>query len=156
MKTILGFAALTAFVGLLPFSVADSKPARPQGAAVSTDASSPQSAKEAKERPARSASRNTRGKSNAEARPEERPLTTAQENKLLALLNEGSLEELDAIPGIARTRADSIVNARPFSGVEQIALVDGIGEATYGKILAYGKGLATRRAGAASAKSRKS
>ena len=71
-------------------------------------------------------------------------LTETQENKLLTLLNEGTVEDLDAIPGIASTRADSIVSARPYGSVHEIILVDGVGNATFEKILAYGKSLTQR------------
>jgi DNA uptake protein ComE-like DNA-binding protein len=72
------------------------------------------------------------------------PLTPAQEDKLLALLNEGTLEELDAIPGVASTRADSIISARPYASVHEIILVEGVGNATFEKILAHGKTLNQR------------
>lgn len=155
MKTILGLAALAAFVGLLPFAFADSKPtpsSRPEPAAsVSRRPDAEKRAEHSKQRTEPSAR-----KAEANAPTAERSLTAAQENKLLALLNEGNLEELDAIPGIARTRADSIVKARPFSDVREIALVDGIGDATYGKILAYGRNLAAWRESSAPTKARKS
>ena len=72
------------------------------------------------------------------------PLTPAQEDKLLVLLNEGTLEELDAIPGVASTRADSIISARPYASVHEIILVEGVGNATFEKILAHGKTLNQR------------
>lgn len=74
------------------------------------------------------------------------PLTPAQEDKLLVLLNEGTVEELDAIPGVATTRADSIISARPFASVHEIILVEGVGNATFEKILAHGKTLTQRPA----------
>lgn len=76
----------------------------------------------------------------------ENPLTPAQEDKLLVLLNEGTVEELDAIPGVAATRADSIISARPFASVHEIILVEGVGSATFEKILAHGKSLTRRSA----------
>jgi len=54
------------------------------------------------------------------------------------------VEELDAIPGVATTRADSIISARPFASVHEIILVDGVGNATFEKILAHGKTLTQR------------
>jgi len=71
-------------------------------------------------------------------------LTPAQEDKLLALLNAGTMEELDAIPGVAATRADSIISARPFASVHEIILVEGVGNATFERILAHGKTLTQR------------
>jgi DNA uptake protein ComE-like DNA-binding protein len=54
------------------------------------------------------------------------------------------VEELDAIPGVATTRADSIISARPFASVHEIILVEGVGNATFEKILAHGKNLTQR------------
>jgi DNA uptake protein ComE-like DNA-binding protein len=54
------------------------------------------------------------------------------------------LEELDAIPGVASTRADSIISARPYASVHEIILVEGVGNATFEKILAHGKTLTQR------------
>ncbi len=155
MKTILGSAALLAFLGLFPFAFADSKLAAPNPSQASAPSSTPPSAEKPEKAPRRKATaapREAAEKTEA-AKPS---LTTAQAGKLLSLLNEGSLEELDAIPGIARTRAGSIIDARPFSDVREIVLVDGIGDATYGKILAYGRNMAAWRAGAPAAKARKS
>lgn len=97
-------------------------------------------------------------KSSSKKLPEEPaklPLTESQEGKLLTLLNEGTFEDLDAIPGIAATRADSIVSARPYGSVHEIILVEGVGNATFEKILAYGKTL-TQRSVSPAAGSRKS
>ena len=57
-----------------------------------------------------------------------------------------AVEELDAIPGVAATRADSIISARPFASVHEIILVEGVGSATFEKILAHGKSLTRRSA----------
>jgi len=68
-------------------------------------------------------------------------LTPTQEDKLLALLNTGTSEDLTAISGIAATRADAIVGARPFQKVHEVILVPGVGEATFERILKHGKTL---------------
>lgn len=155
MKTILGSVALLAFLGLFPFALADSKPTAPDLSQDSFPASAPPSSEKAEKASRRTTTAAPREA--AEKMEEAKPsLTAAQAGKLLSLLNEGSLEELDAIPGIARTRAGSIIDARPFSDVREIVLVDGIGDATYGKILAYGRNLAAWRAGTPAAKARKS
>ncbi len=78
-------------------------------------------------------------------------LTPSQEDKLLILLNKGTKEELDAINGIAATRAESIISARPFSKVHEIILVPGVGNATFVRIMEHGKSLS--QAGAKSGKS---
>ncbi len=69
-------------------------------------------------------------------------LTPAQSKRLLDLLNQGTPEDLAGIPGIAKTRAASIAKARPFAQVGDLILVDGVGAATYEKVLAHGKVLA--------------
>lgn len=68
-------------------------------------------------------------------------LTPTQEDKLLALLNRGTAEELTAISGIATTRAESIVSARPFQNLHEVILVPGVGDATFERILDHGKTL---------------
>lgn len=78
-------------------------------------------------------------------------LTSTQQDKLLALLNQGSEDDLKAINGIAATRAESIINARPFKNVHDIILVPGVGNATFERIMEHGKALT--QAGAKSGKS---
>jgi DNA uptake protein ComE-like DNA-binding protein len=78
-------------------------------------------------------------------------LTPTQQDKLLALLNEGTAVELAAISGIAATRAGAIVGARPFQNVHEVILVPGVGEATFDRIIKHGKTLT--RTAAKSAKS---
>jgi DNA uptake protein ComE-like DNA-binding protein len=68
-------------------------------------------------------------------------LTPTQEDKLLGLLNDGTTDDLTAISGIAATRAEAIVSARPFQNVHEIMLVPGVGGATFERILAHGKTL---------------
>ena len=72
-------------------------------------------------------------------------LTTTQKSKLLSLLNEGTDEDLIAIKGIAKTRAASIVKARPFKKVDEVILVEGVGEGTFTNVVAHGKTLTARR-----------
>ncbi len=68
-------------------------------------------------------------------------LTPSQEDKLLTLLNKGTKDELDAINGIAATRAELIISARPFNKVHEIILVPGVGNATFERIMEHGKNL---------------
>ncbi len=71
-------------------------------------------------------------------------LTSTQKSKLLALLNEGSSEDLVAIKGIAKTRAASIVKARPYKEIDEVILVEGVGEGTFTNVVAHGKSLTQR------------
>jgi hypothetical protein len=60
-----------------------------------------------------------------------------------------------ALVAIAATRADSIVSARPYASIHEIILVEGVGNATFEKILAHGKTL-TQRTTVAANETRKS
>ena len=65
-------------------------------------------------------------------------LTPSQLDKVLALLNQGSKEELAAIKGVAGTRLESIVSARPFKTVDDLILVPGVGDVTVDRIIEHG------------------
>jgi DNA uptake protein ComE-like DNA-binding protein len=179
MKTILSLSAVLATIaalGLIPLALADSKEmketALPGASEKATSPSkTPSSSKKnpeavtplaAAETPAKTSTKSkTKAKTTAPTSPsgsaksEETSLTPTQEDKLLALLNEGTVEDLDAIPGIAATRADSIVSARPYASIHEIILVEGVGNATFEKILAHGKTL-TQRTTVAANETRKS
>lgn len=172
MKTILSLSAVLAtltVLGLLPLALADSKEmketSRPQASEKASSPAKTTSTKKsqaAAEAPAVASSDNenpgktstpspskpkSRSNSTSKTAPEaaeKLDLTPTQEDKLLTLLNEGTVEDLDAIPGIAMTRADSIVSARPYASVHEIILVEGVGNATFEKILAFGKTLTQR------------
>jgi len=66
-------------------------------------------------------------------------LTTAQKTKLMALLNEGTEQELQTVPGVGETRAAAIKKARPFADVTSVVNVEGIGEATFAEMVAHAK-----------------
>lgn len=68
-------------------------------------------------------------------------LTPRQEDKLLDLLNRGTARDLTGINGIATTRAEAIIKARPFQKIQEITRVPGVGKATFSRILEYGKSL---------------
>ena len=78
-------------------------------------------------------------------------LTPSQVDKVLALLNQGTKEELAAIKGVAGTRAESIVSARPFKSVDDLILVPGVGDVTVNRIVEYG--IKTNQTSAKSVKS---
>jgi DNA uptake protein ComE-like DNA-binding protein len=170
MKTILSLSAVLATIavlGFLPLALADSKEmketALPKASEKATSPSKTPSSKKNPEPLAEevtSAKTSTKPKSKSSASTssaatETTSLTPTQEDKLLALLNEGTVEDLDAIPGIAATRADSIVSARPYASIHEIILVEGVGNATFEKILAFGKTL-TQRTTVAANETRKS
>ncbi|MBU6178742.1 MAG: helix-hairpin-helix domain-containing protein [Verrucomicrobia bacterium] len=129
-------APSTASTKPAPLAESAKMPAKSEGSAISKSASVKPRSKGATAAPA--------GDPKTEKPVAKNPLTPAQEDKLLVLLNDGTLEELDAIPGVASTRADSIISARPYASVHEIILVEGVGNATFEKILAHGKTLNQR------------
>ncbi|OYW77844.1 MAG: hypothetical protein B7Z37_02185 [Verrucomicrobia bacterium 12-59-8] len=66
-------------------------------------------------------------------------LTVPQRAQLLALLNEGDLVALMAIPGIGEVRAKAIQKVRPLADVSQVVNADGIGEGTFAQMVDYAK-----------------
>jgi len=173
MKTILSLSAVLATIAaldLIPLALADSKEMKENALPKASEkATSPSKSPSSKMNPdaekplaeeVTSAKTPTKPKSKStastgSAATETTSLTPTQEDKLLALLNEGTVEDLDAIPGIAATRADSIVSARPYASIHEIILVEGVGNATFEKILAFGKTL-TQRTTVAANETRKS
>jgi DNA uptake protein ComE-like DNA-binding protein len=158
MKTILSLSAVLATItalGLIPLALADSKEMKETALPGASEkamspSKTPSSSKKnpeaekplaAAETPAKTSPKSrTKAKTTAptattapsgSAKTPETSLTPTQEDKLLALLNEGTVEDLDAIPGIAATRADSIVSARPYASIHEIILVEGVGNATF-------------------------
>ena len=79
-------------------------------------------------------------------------LTTTQRSKMLALINDGSLDELTEIHGIGKTRAEAVAKARPFKSVDQLADVKGVGEAVYADLIDHAKSLTARRSSSSTSK----
>lgn len=64
-------------------------------------------------------------------------LPEAQRAQLLQTLNQGTHDELLALPGIAETRSKAIQTARPFASVEDLLRVPGIGAGILMRILKH-------------------
>jgi DNA uptake protein ComE-like DNA-binding protein len=72
-------------------------------------------------------------------------LTSSQQTKLLAFLNDASVKELALVNGISTTRGAAIERSRPFEGIDEVILVKGIGEGTFAEIVKHGKTLTLAR-----------
>jgi DNA uptake protein ComE-like DNA-binding protein len=72
----------------------------------------------------------------AEAKKVADSLTDAQRAQLLDLLNKGDDKALEAVEGIGAVRAKNIIAKRPYTKVEDVAMVDGIGIATFKNLAA--------------------
>jgi DNA uptake protein ComE-like DNA-binding protein len=67
-------------------------------------------------------------------------LTAAQKAKLLELANKGTAKDITAVNGLGDVKAKAIIDERPFTNGEDLIMVDGIGEGTFGNIITYIKG----------------
>lgn len=67
-------------------------------------------------------------------------LTEPQKAKLLDIANTGDDKALEAIPGVGAVKAAHIKKARPLKTVDDLILVDGIGEKTFDGIVKWAAG----------------
>ena len=67
-------------------------------------------------------------------------LTASQKSKLLDLVNKGDEKAIQEINGLGEVKAKAIIAKRPFTAVEDVVMVDGIGEGTFGNIITFAKG----------------
>lgn len=67
-------------------------------------------------------------------------LSAEQTTKLLELVNKGDSKAIGEVKGIGPKLAGSIIAKRPYSKVEELVKVDGIGESKFNDILAFAKG----------------
>lgn len=70
-------------------------------------------------------------------------LSPDQSAKLLELVNKGDSKAIGEVKGIGPKLAGSIIAKRPYSKVEELVKVDGIGESKFNDILAFAKGQQT-------------
>ncbi|KJV08122.1 hypothetical protein VZ94_00225 [Methylocucumis oryzae] len=63
--------------------------------------------------------------------------TKAPEAPKAVSLNEAALEEIKAVKGISKNLAENIVSTRPFSSLDELLKVKGMGEKLLARIRAY-------------------
>ena len=68
-------------------------------------------------------------------------LSPIQSRRLEEIINQGSLEELVAIDGIAEGRAKTIIAERPYREVKELMLIKGFGYATVASVIMHGSHL---------------
>lgn len=74
-----------------------------------------------------------------EAQATAKTLTPTQKTKLMEILNKGDDAALQSLPGIGETRAKSVVKGRPFAEPLDLLKVEGIGDATFARIVSHAK-----------------
>jgi DNA uptake protein ComE-like DNA-binding protein len=67
-------------------------------------------------------------------------LNAMQKAKLLEIVNKGDDKALNDMPGVGMIKASQIKKARPFKSVDDLILVNGIGEKTFDEIVAWAEG----------------
>ena len=68
-------------------------------------------------------------------------LSPRQNKKLEKIINQGSIEELIKIDGIAEGRAKTIIKSRPYREVKELMLIQGFGYATVASVIMHGSNL---------------
>ena len=76
----------------------------------------------------------------ADAKKQADTLTASQKSKLLDLVNKGDEKAIQEINGLGEVKAKSFIAKRPFTAVEDVVMVDGIGIGTFGNIITFAKG----------------
>ncbi len=66
-------------------------------------------------------------------------LTAGQRGELLDILNKGDDKAMQSLPDIGGTRAAAVKKARPFADPIDLLKVEGIGDVTFGEIIAHAK-----------------
>ncbi|MDA7922245.1 hypothetical protein N9B73_10855 [Verrucomicrobiales bacterium] len=68
-------------------------------------------------------------------------LSPKRSQQLEKMINQGTLEELVAIDGIAEGRAKTIIAERPYGEVKELMLIKGFGYATVASVIMHGSHL---------------
>lgn len=76
----------------------------------------------------------------AAAKKQADTLTPEQSSKLLELVNKGDSKAIGEVKGIGPKLSGVLIAKRPYSKVEELINVDGIGEGKFKDIIAFAKG----------------
>jgi DNA uptake protein ComE-like DNA-binding protein len=75
----------------------------------------------------------------AKAAAAAKTLTPSQKTKLMEILNAGDDKAIQSLPGIGPVTSAAIIKGRPYADSLDVLKVDGIGEATFVKLVAHAK-----------------
>ncbi len=78
-------------------------------------------------------------KASAKSEALAKTLTPTQKSKLMDILNDGDDKAVQSLPGIGESIAAAVKKARPLKEPVDILKVEGIGDATFAKIVAHAK-----------------
>jgi DNA uptake protein ComE-like DNA-binding protein len=67
-------------------------------------------------------------------------LTDAQRTKAMALINTASVTDVQVVDGFGEVKAKNVVAKRPYKNLEDVIMVDLIGETTFDQLLTWAKG----------------
>lgn len=76
----------------------------------------------------------------AKAKTSAAKLNADQSAKLLALVQKGTLKEIEALPGVGKGIGANIIAARPIASVDDLVNVTGIGEDRFDGIISWAQG----------------